>query len=207
MNCITKDICHGGLTWEQQCEIFDAQIAFSFSNNTRGSNLKNIDLVFFPILVVEYFYVVVFNLKKTAINILNNNRDEATSYAADYKDICDLLITLFSRYLEGVGHKKRHVVTTAVPYIPKFKCTTKKNIQDFGIFSIHHMEMYMGEPFSKWDYGLVEKLEKQNLLLLRLRVKFADKILLHEINVLARKVMLDFEEFHKYLTVSRKEII
>ncbi|PWA52961.1 hypothetical protein CTI12_AA452110 [Artemisia annua] len=175
----------------------------------RGISLIRIAFItsFFPILVVEYFYVVVFNLKKTTINILNNNRNEATSYAADYKDICDLLITLFSRYLEGVGHKTSHVVATAVPHILKFKCTMEKNIQDSGIFSMHHMEMYMGEPFSKWDYGLVGKLEKQNLLLLRLRVKCASKFLLHEINVLARKVMLDFEEFHKYSPVSRKEII
>ena len=55
-------MCHGGLTWEQQCEIFDAQVAFSFKDNTDGSNLKDVDLVFFPILGSECFYVVVINL-------------------------------------------------------------------------------------------------------------------------------------------------
>ncbi|PWA95386.1 Peptidase C48, SUMO/Sentrin/Ubl1 [Artemisia annua] len=207
--CVTRNMCHGGLTWEQQCEIFDTQIAFSFKNKTDGSkNLKDVDLVFFPILIAEYFYVVVFNLKKTAINILNNNRDQFTSYKADYNDGCDLLIKLFSRYLESVGHKKSHAITTAVPHIPKLKCTNmEKNIQDSGIFCMHHMEMYMGEPFSKWDCGIVGQSDTQHLLLL-LRVKYASKILLHEINVHASKNMQEYEEFDvKYAPVTRKEMI
>jgi hypothetical protein len=57
------------------------------------------------------------------------------------------------------------------------------NKDDSRIFAMHHMEMYMGEPFSKWDCGLVGGSLQQNLLLLLLSVKFVPELLLHEINL------------------------
>nr|GEU41074.1 hypothetical protein [Tanacetum cinerariifolium] len=166
-----------------------------FKGNKDGLALGSIDLVFFPICKSEHFYVVVFSLTKTtAMTILDNSPG---TYDSKYKEVCDLLY----------GHIRHTQVAKVKHTIPKLKWNTKENFHDYGIFTMLHMETLDGGPGSNLDCGLPVESQLQRDMLRRLRFKFATKILLHEINVHAGKMLELANEFDKTDRVEKMAII
>ncbi|GKG01663.1 hypothetical protein Tco_0306368 [Tanacetum coccineum] len=104
---------------------------------------------------------------------------------------------LFTRHLKEYGHDRRTKIAKLIPKIPKLKWRTKGNYQDCGIFTMLHMESYNARPVANWDCGLVAESGLQLDMPRRLRFKFATKILLHEINVHAQKMLDLAKEFDK----------
>ncbi|GJT88172.1 putative reverse transcriptase domain-containing protein [Tanacetum coccineum] len=83
----------------------------------------------------------------------------------------------------------------------------KENFHDCGIFTMLHMETFDGGPASNLDCGLPVESQLQRDMLRRLRFKFATKILLHEINVHAGKMLELAKEFDKTDPVEKMAII
>ncbi|GJX41346.1 ulp1 protease family, C-terminal catalytic domain-containing protein [Tanacetum coccineum] len=83
----------------------------------------------------------------------------------------------------------------------------KENFHDCGIFTMLHMETFNGGPASNLDCGLLVESQLQRDMLRRLRFKFATKILLHEINVHAGKMLELAKEFDKTDPVEKMAII
>ncbi|GJU65133.1 ulp1 protease family, C-terminal catalytic domain-containing protein [Tanacetum coccineum] len=161
-------------TDEERWENFSAQVSAQFKDNVNGLALNGIDLAFFPICLSGHFYVVVFSLTKTTSMTILDNSDSGATYDSKYKQACDLLAKIL-----------------------KMKWKTKTNFRDCGIFTMLHMESYSGQTASTWDCGLVSESKLQCDMLRRLRFKFATKILLHEINVHAPKMLELAKEFDK----------
>nr|GFA16972.1 hypothetical protein [Tanacetum cinerariifolium] len=124
--------------------------------------------------------------KTTTMIILDNSPG---TYDSKYKEFCDLLVA-----------KVKHT-------IPKLKWKAKKNFHDCGIFPMLHMETFDGGPASNLDFGLLVESQLQCDMLRRLRFKFATKILLHEINVHAGKMLELAKEFDKTDHVEKMAII
>ncbi|GJV71850.1 ulp1 protease family, C-terminal catalytic domain-containing protein [Tanacetum coccineum] len=204
--CITKSMFDGTLTSnEDKWERFSNQVKAQFKGNEGGLGLEGIDLVFFPICNHGHFYVVVFRLTKTAsMTILDNSR---ATYASKYKEVCDLLKKMFARHLKLYGHNKHAQVARLKHKVPKLKWSTKGNFHDCGIFTMLHMESYNGETASNWDCGLPIESQLQCDMLRRLRFKFATKILLHKVNVHAKKMLDLATEFDKVDPYQRMSII
>nr|GEW41288.1 hypothetical protein [Tanacetum cinerariifolium] len=91
--------------------------------------------------------------------------------------------------------------------IPKLKWKTEENFHDYGIFTMLHMETFDGRPASNLDCGLPVESQLHRDMLRRLRFKFATKILLHEINVHAGKMLELAKEFDKTDHVKKMAII
>ncbi|GJR89287.1 hypothetical protein Tco_0213298 [Tanacetum coccineum] len=70
-----------------------------------------------------------------------------------------------------------------------------------------HMESYNAGAVANWDCGLVAESGLQLDMLRRLRFKFATKILLHEINVHAQKMLDLAKEFDKLESDEKVSII
>ncbi|GJW70099.1 integrase, catalytic region, zinc finger, CCHC-type containing protein [Tanacetum coccineum] len=104
---------------------------------------------------------------------------------------------LFTRHLKLYGHQRHSKIQRLKAKILKMKWKTKINFRDCGIFTMLHMESYSGQTASTWDCGLVSESKLQCDMLRRLRFKFATKILLHEINVHAPKMLELAKEFDK----------
>ncbi|GJT18423.1 hypothetical protein Tco_0877129, partial [Tanacetum coccineum] len=104
---------------------------------------------------------------------------------------------LFAHHLRLYGHKRHSKIGRLKARIPKLKWKTKANFRDCGIFTMLHMKSYMGQTAKRWDYRLVAESKQQCDMLRLLRFKFATKILLHEINVHAQKMIRYAEEFDK----------
>nr|GEU57468.1 hypothetical protein [Tanacetum cinerariifolium] len=66
--------------------------------------------------------------------------------------------------------------------------STTKNHSDCGVFTMIHLENYLGKPVGQWDFGLCEESDEQVLMLRRMRFNIATKILFHEFNVHAEKM-------------------
>ena len=66
---------------------------------------------------------------------------------------------------------------------------TEDNNVDCGVFAMLHMEKYIGQAEGKWDCELPLESEQQKLLMWKLRMRFASKILSHEMNILANKML------------------
>lgn len=71
----------------------------------------------------------------------------------------------------------------------KMRWRTKENALDCGVFTMHHMERYRGQTENEWKVGLSDESKEQEDQLTRLRIRFAAKILSHEINTHADKMM------------------
>nr|GEV80163.1 hypothetical protein [Tanacetum cinerariifolium] len=91
--------------------------------------------------------------------------------------------------------------------IPKLKWKTKENFHDCGIFTMLYMETFDAGPASNLDCGLLVESQLQRDMLRQLRFKFATKILLHEINVHAGKMLELAKEFDKTDAVEKMAII
>ncbi|GKD59114.1 ulp1 protease family, C-terminal catalytic domain-containing protein [Tanacetum coccineum] len=76
------------------------------------------------------------------------------TYDSKYKEVCDLLKTLFSRHLKQYGHIRHTQVSRVKHTIPKLNWKTKENFHDCGIFTMLHMETFDGGPASNLDCGL-----------------------------------------------------
>ncbi|GJV79843.1 hypothetical protein Tco_1515713 [Tanacetum coccineum] len=72
---------------------------------------------------------------------------------------------------------------------------TNANFRDYGIFTMLHMDSFIGKSASTWDCCLFAESQLQSDMQRRLRFKFSIKILLHEINVRAGKMLELAKEF------------
>ncbi|GKA23312.1 ulp1 protease family, C-terminal catalytic domain-containing protein, partial [Tanacetum coccineum] len=142
--------------------------------------------------------------KTTAMTILDNSPG---TYDSKYKEVCDLLKKLFARHLKEYGHIRHAKIAKLKQTIPKLKWKTKVNFHDCGIFTMLHMETFNGGPASSFDCELPAESQLQRDMLRRLRFKFVTKILLHEINVLAEKMLELAKEFDKIDPVEKMAII
>nr|GEW02747.1 hypothetical protein [Tanacetum cinerariifolium] len=110
---------------------------------------------------------------------------------------------LFTRHLKQYGYI-RHIKVAKVKHtIPKLKWKTKENFHDYEIFPMLYMETFDGGPASNLDCGLPVESQLQRDMLRRLRFKFATKILLHEINVHAGKMLELAKDLTKQILLKR----
>ncbi|GKE64324.1 ulp1 protease family, C-terminal catalytic domain-containing protein [Tanacetum coccineum] len=126
-----------------------------------------------------------------------DNSDSAATYDSKYKQACDLLKKLFTRHMKLYRHQRHSKIQRLKAKILKLNWKTTTNFRDCGIFTMLHMESYTGQTAKSWDCGLVAESKLQCDMLRRLRFKYAIKILLHEINVHAPKMLELAKEFDK----------
>ncbi|GJT06690.1 ulp1 protease family, C-terminal catalytic domain-containing protein [Tanacetum coccineum] len=130
--CINQGIIKGTLTEEEQWKSFLDEIKAQFKYEPSSMSLSDFELVFFPIYASNHFYVVVFNIKNPKTMVILDNSDSGYMYASKYKEACDPLKKLFSRYLKEQNHSSHEAVAKMRPFIPKLKWRTSNNHVDCG---------------------------------------------------------------------------
>ncbi|GKA57827.1 peptidase C48, SUMO/sentrin/Ubl1, partial [Tanacetum coccineum] len=116
---------------------------------TSYRNLSNVDLVifllvFFPIIQGSHFFVVCMHLKCREVHILDNRSSLITDVSARYGDVVENLVARFLDFLAYQNHPAQGVMGNATRMILRLGCMTKKNFIDCGVFTMRHMETYMG---------------------------------------------------------------
>ncbi|KAL4569140.1 hypothetical protein LXL04_024771 [Taraxacum kok-saghyz] len=149
-------------------------------------DFQKTDIVFFPIVSHDHFYLIVFNLRNCSCVIIDNVFSKDAFYVT-YGNIPYDLDVLFQLYLDSVKHPKRSQMKRVRPVKFIMSWMTRSNYTDCGIFLMRHMETYKGEELQDWDVNLkVEDpdTDDQQVQLDDLRRKYVTKILTSDVNKL-----------------------
>ncbi|GKB01032.1 ulp1 protease family, C-terminal catalytic domain-containing protein, partial [Tanacetum coccineum] len=112
----TQAMIEGCITEKHQWKMFSAEISTQFQNNLAGKSLSEVELAFFPICASGHFYLVVFNIKKGSMIILDNS-DCGETYTSKYKDACELLKMFDLAYkfeTENDKHSRISIIVNAI---------------------------------------------------------------------------------------------
>ncbi|KAJ9565459.1 hypothetical protein OSB04_001425 [Centaurea solstitialis] len=167
-----------------QYQVFRTNLVASTNNNMDKIRLKDIDLAFFPIVSLKHWYVVVFNLKNPAVVILDNRRSTPKDYESMlklYNYVTDVLQILMTMHLKNVQHPAGNILDGIRQERLEMEWQTRSNYTDYGIFTMRHMECYMGINRG-WRIGITKEGAMQNSQLDDLRVKITTKLLLSKCN-------------------------
>ncbi|KAK1375598.1 hypothetical protein POM88_031791 [Heracleum sosnowskyi] len=142
-------------TKEKQYELFKNEMNHFFQRYSRRK-LENAELIFFPVLAYEHMYMINFNLKKPAFDVIDNIR-RGRNAGKEYGPKPKLLRQHFVKYLlENKLDSQASSLKKASPY-------------------------YMGEPKS-WITDLKVESIPQTAQLLKLCAKYCHAILSSSLN-------------------------
>ncbi|PWA65992.1 ulp1 protease family, C-terminal catalytic domain-containing protein [Artemisia annua] len=196
---LRRVFCNTSMVSEKMlCDDWDDKVASDvFIQNMRNvlrstfyQRLKMVDLVFFPIIQGEHFYVICMNLKLTEIHILDNINSDEQNLDKRYGEMPRILTKLFEGYLKYEKHHHEGRMEIAECIILRMGCRTMRNFVDCGIFTMRHMETY-------------REGKAQQFLLNDLRHKYVAKILLCDINMKKEEVESE-REAYKSLSIGEK---
>ncbi|KAL4557141.1 hypothetical protein LXL04_035313 [Taraxacum kok-saghyz] len=167
-------------------------------------SLKKVNLVYFPIFHYDHYYIYVFDLNTNTVHLFDNRKD----FPADgYNKSPKRMIDFFSRFLAEKKHPSAEVISKKQVKCAKMKWQTVYNDIDCGIFAMRHLEYYTGGVISKFDCGLVKESEQQSAQLIKLRKKYATKILMSDLNIKMKSFLEDATSFHKIEESTRRNIL
>ncbi|KAI3779370.1 hypothetical protein L2E82_09086 [Cichorium intybus] len=149
------------------------------------TNFNDIDLVFFPVIDIEHYYLIVFYFKKHDCVIIDNINSKESD-EVKYGNIPYDLKILFTLYVDELNHKKANHIKCAKPMSGCMKWKTKYNSIDCGVILMRHIETYKGEDLDKWDIGFEPEYkdnDDQQNQLDEMRKKYVTKILTWDLNV------------------------
>ncbi|KAI3794644.1 hypothetical protein L1987_37277 [Smallanthus sonchifolius] len=170
-----------------------------FLKKYKLDNIKEFDLVFFPMILSQHFYIICFNLKNPETIIIDNSA--LGEYNAKYNGISEKFQKeAFVSFIADFAHPKTDEMDDTMIKRFVMPWRTTENTNDCGIFMMRHMETYMGEEEKAWHCGFgLESENVQEKQIEDLRRKYCAKILLHEINELKYYIV---EELKTYLQIS-----
>ncbi|KAK1353157.1 hypothetical protein POM88_052995 [Heracleum sosnowskyi] len=167
-------------TKEKQYELFKNEMNHFFQRYS-SRKLENAELIFFPVLAYEHMYMISFNLKKPAFDVIDNIR-RGRNAGKEYGPKPKLLRQHFVKYLlENKLDSLASSLKKASPYYMVMPWQTLGNYKDCGIFLMRHLETYKGEPKS-WITDLKVESIQQTAQLLKLRAKYCHAILSSSLN-------------------------
>ncbi|XP_071716702.1 uncharacterized protein [Rutidosis leptorrhynchoides] len=174
--------------------LFVANIEEVVSGDRKFRSLKNVDLVFFPVIQGSHFYLICFDMKIGRV-ILLDNMIYTIPFEGRYGEFPNKLKSIFVEYLKSIGNVKANDIEEADFEAPELKWGTRKNVVDCGIFVMRHMETFAGGHLSRWDCDICEENRAQKFILTKLRKKYVTKLLLSNENKQKTKVLLDARSY------------
>ncbi|XP_017226284.2 uncharacterized protein LOC108202422 [Daucus carota subsp. sativus] len=161
-------------------------------NRTR---LDIVEMVFFPICAFEHFYLIFYNIKNAAYEIIDNIDREIDAQIC-YGDKPRMLHFHFTDYLESKGLINiARRLRRLTPTFTKMTWQTTRNSIDCGIFLMRHMESYMGDART-WSTDLNAEQHGQENQLIKLRIKYNNAILSSQLNQKRKQILKEGKELY-----------
>ncbi|KAL6581057.1 hypothetical protein OROMI_006980 [Orobanche minor] len=170
--------------------------------NVEDAQVAHIDLFFFPIHKDNHFYLICIDVKKSHMSLIDNANVNGTACnAKKYGNIPDKLKTFFAEFLRQKGYlESAEKVDVASVEVVSLPWVEHDNQYDCGIYTMRHMETYMGEMGKKWMHGLNRKSRKQ---LRYLRARYCASIAASECNEQKNEIV-DLSESYCSLFAEKK---
>ncbi|CAI9278963.1 unnamed protein product [Lactuca saligna] len=112
-----------------------------------------------------------------------------------------------SDYLRFVHHPNVEAFSHAPKQIPQLSWSTVNNNTDCGIFTMRHMETFMGGNIRDFKTGCKSESLAQDNQLSRLRVIYLCKIINSDYNLLTDSILHQVAEFQKLSAPNRQQIL
>lgn len=114
------------------------------------------NLVFFPILWKEHYFLVVFDLKNHKMEVIDNDKNKTVPVK-----FIDNLKTMFKQFLTIINHPKVNGFEIMKMEKMELDWQTKNNSIDCGLFLMRHMEVYRGGGADKMEAYLEPESDDQ----------------------------------------------
>lgn len=109
--------------------------------------------------------------------------------------------------MRELNHPSVDKISKAKAKIPKRKWQTDLNDIDCGVFVLRHMDTFKGGVISKYDPGFLKESKEQKRQLIKLRKKYATKILMCDVNQNQAAVLQEANAFAKLHAAESMKII
>nr|GEU99075.1 hypothetical protein [Tanacetum cinerariifolium] len=175
---------------DAQYDRFHEMLSIHMKNDVAKMQMEDVELAFFPIIAHGHYYLIVFNLKTRKLVIIDNNESDAT-YEGKYKDNVEFVRSVFGRHMFMYQNTNadKILIGSKKATILKMKWRTTKEKIDSGLYMILHMELYERSSATQWKTGLLPENDKNHRMQMdNLRLRIVAKILLHEVNIYAKKM-------------------
>ncbi|KAD2805842.1 hypothetical protein E3N88_39219 [Mikania micrantha] len=159
-----------GVNHQERFDKFSTNMDDLIKGDLKLSDLKLFDMVFFPVLEFNHYYLIVFELRNSAISVIDNFhesiplvglRDNKDYY---FKDSPYKVKDVFVQYLKQIQHQKTDKIHASPVQKLHILWATKTNAVDCAIFVMRHMEKFMGMR-EQFNCGFLtnDKRKKANL--------------------------------------------
>ncbi|XP_017250717.2 uncharacterized protein LOC108221347 [Daucus carota subsp. sativus] len=193
------------MTLLDRCVILadNMEVALERANmlHNRTYQETDFDMFLFPIHKNGHHYVISFNLKYPAMEIIDNIQS-SEDIETRYGSLPYTLHELFVLWLKAYKGSKWELIEKLDPVMVEMAWQTNANSVDCGIFVMRHMESFMGQPWNGWRTGLDIESVKQRGQLEDLRKMYCHDILTNALNEKRDKVIKKAQE---YLTSQKKK--
>ncbi|KAJ0533196.1 putative papain-like cysteine peptidase superfamily [Helianthus annuus] len=133
---------------------FECGLKTSLSGRHHLVDLHNFDMVFVPVLEVDHYYLVVFDLEDERIYLIDHLGDRGSGVLLSDNETYILKPTpfkvkeIFVDYLKSVNHPKATAMQSSVIMREDLPwSTTQRNAAPFvdsDVFTMRHMEQFVG---------------------------------------------------------------
>ncbi|CAI9262025.1 unnamed protein product [Lactuca saligna] len=189
---VTNSYLESDLTESQCKDKFIENLVLSIED--MDASLRFVGLLFLPIIRSFHIFLFVINLQHPKFVIIDNSKvDDPDEYIVDY--------------LKSHNHPKVEMFSHVMPHRLEMPWRTINNIIDCGMFTMRHMETYMGGSMNEFKVGFKNESSSQDDQLVKLRTKYLYKIITHEYNVQKDYVLRKVNEFHKIPSKQRSQLL
>nr|GMC82520.1 uncharacterized protein LOC109168900 [Ipomoea batatas] len=157
---------------------FRERLLLDFELSPYG-DFKEVDLMFFPIIRSEHYFLLCFDFRRYRFKIIDNSsssKPKKDKYGEWLIDMQDMLQEFFTK-----SHPGRSILCAGVePKIMQMPWRDVNNKIDCGVYLMRHMETYTSQVVSAWDCGLVKG---EYSMLQKLRIKYMNELVLSDYNL------------------------
>ncbi|KVH92067.1 hypothetical protein Ccrd_005902 [Cynara cardunculus var. scolymus] len=173
-------------------KVFKNNISCWTNNDRELISMRNLDMVFFPIVEDSLYYLIVFNLKRPSI--IDSKYRDGNIYEI-YGHSTVVLQDMMILHLMREGHDAGKVYAEMDQEQISTRWQSHETSVDCGVIMMRNMETYFGADGGKWESGLYKESTKQKRQLRDLRSKYCSKIILSEENIRKMAIITDVERF------------
>ncbi|CAI9287653.1 unnamed protein product [Lactuca saligna] len=159
---LTSEILNKSDVGVETCRLFDGLLRV-YTNKFK---------VFIPVVDVDMYYVVCFDLRTGKCFIIDHVNRKGS---VDIETVVQLLISK--------NHSKVKALIGAEPHVMNIRWHVAKLGPNCGLYLMRHMESYMGEGEGRWDSGFIGKGNADTVALMNLRTMYLARIMKSEFNV------------------------
>ncbi|CAI9263510.1 unnamed protein product [Lactuca saligna] len=201
---VTNSYLESDLTESQHKDKFIENLVLSIED--MDASLRFVGLLFLPVIRSFHIFLFVINLQHPEFVIIDNNKVDDPD-GERYGQLPQIIKEYIVDYLKSQNHPKAEMFSHVMPHRLEMTWRTINNIIDCGVFTMHHMETYMGGSMNEFKARFKNESSAQDDQLVKLRTKYLYKIITHEYNVRKDYVLQKVDEFHKIPSRQRSQLL